>query len=404
MACWVLDKARPGGTSLIACRTLKSAKAIFLPIFGELNQKHQLGLVIRSVEGEVITSDGHVIRLHGLKDQAAAELLRGQKFDRVVVDEIGAFHEELLQFSIESILQPTLFDRRGSMLVGGTPGPVPKGYAYELVGDPRGSGKVGRWPTHAWDLRNNPHLFGSPEENIAEILAINGWTEDHPTFRREVLAEWVDDAGALIYRYQGEQWAELPTGSCKTVISVDFAGSDKPEADSTAFVVGKQPWDQKPHVYLVEAFSRHGVNLSQIAETIRALKAKWGAITVVVDAGALGAGYAKTLRESYNIDCEAADKRDKRSRIELMIAALDTKTLHICADASGLVDEWKALSWDEMRRTHHERCADDLSDAALYCIGLMSMVDPPSKVITMVTEQEQRKRIALAKHLPRRGL
>jgi uncharacterized protein YlxP (DUF503 family) len=403
MAIWLLG-GRPGGVSLYAARTLKSAKAIMLPVFAELNQKYQLGLIIRSVEGEVIEANGHIIRLHGLKDQAAAELLRGQHFDKVALDEAGAFSSELLKYSIESILLHTLIDRRGPLLIGGTPGPICAGYFYDLVGDPQGTGKSGRWPTHAWDLRQNPHLFGSPEENIAEILAANGWTEDHPTFRREVLAQWVDDAGALIYKYLGERWAPVPDIG-RTVLSVDFAGSDKPEADSTAFVVGRQDHSHRPHVFIVEAFARHGINLGQIAETIRALKAKWNVSDVVVDAGALGAGYAKTLRENYNVGVRAADKTDKLARINLAIATLDTKTLHLCKDASALADEWQALCWDDSHRTHHERCSDDLSDALLYLLREFQVVAPPAQVIAQVGSYEDRLRAhAMRKHMPRSGL
>src|SRR3954471_20687257 len=343
MAVWLLG-GKAGEVSLYCARTLKSAKAIMLPVFAELNARYQLGLRIRAVEGEIHEPSGHIIRLHGLKDRASADLLRGQKFRRVAVDEGGAFstEDDLLKYAVQSILQPALFDLRGDMMIGGTPAPVPKGFFYELVGDPRGKGTPGLWPSHAWDLRQNPHI-GDAAENIQEILKANGWTEEHPTFLREVLAQWVDDAGSIIYRYQGERWAQVPREG-KTVLAVDFAGSDKPEADDCAFLVGRQPYDMRPHVWLLEGFTKHGVNLSEIAALIRQLKGKWGIGKVVVDAGALGAGYAKTLREVYNLDVEAADKRgEKRPRIERVVAALDTKTLHVCDAAASIVTEWGAL-------------------------------------------------------------
>lgn len=387
MAVWLLG-GHAGQVSLYCARTLKSAKAILLPVFAELNARYDLGLVIRSVEGEVREPNGHVIAFHGLKDKSAADLLLGQKFRRIALDEGGAFDSELLQYCIEKVLQPTLFDVRGDMMIGGTPGPVPKGYFFDLVGDPRGTGKEGRWPTVSWDLRDNPHLSGDADENIAEILAANGWTAEHPTFRREVLAQWVDDAGSLIYHYKGARWAPVPAKG-RTVLVVDFAGSDKPEADDCAFLVGRQDWDTRPNVHLLEGWRKHGINLAEIAALIRALKAKWSASKVIVDAGALGAGYAKTLSEVYNIDCEAADKRDKRARIERVIAALDTNTLHVCSEASQIVDEWLSLQWDAKRRSHHESCADDLSDACLYLMSEFSGVDQPSKVIDLRTKAER---------------
>lgn len=386
MAVWLLG-GRAGQVSLYAARTLKSAKAIMLPVFAELNARYQLGLRIRAVEGEVHEPSGHIIRFHGLKDRAAADLLLGQKFRRIAIDEGGAFDSALYEYCITKVLQPTLFDVRGEMLVGGTPGPVPKGYFYDLVGDPNGTGAKGRWPTHGWDLRSNPHLAGDAEENIREILESNGWTLEHPTFQREVLGRWVNDAGALIYRYHGERWASVPEGG-KTVLVVDFAGSDGPEADDTAFLVGRQR--ERPHFHLIEGFKKHGINIAQIADIIRSLRAKWGVNRVVVDAGALGAGYAKTLREVFKIHVEAADKRDKRARIGLAQATLDTKTLHICRDASAIVDEWLSLQWNLEHDDHHEACADDLSDALLYMLNEFNLVDPPERVIERVTDYGER--------------
>lgn len=386
-AVWLLG-GRAGQVSLYAARTLKSAKAIMLPIFAELNARYNLGLRIRAVEGEVTEPSGHVIRFHGLKDKTAADLLLGQKFRRVVVDEGGAFDSELLEYCVTKVIQPTLFDVRGDMMLGGTPGPVPKGYFFDLVGDPNGTGKPGRWPTHGWDLRSNPHLVGDPEQNIREILEINGWQPDNATFLREVYARWINDAGSLIYNYQGERWAQVPD-SGKTVLVIDFAGSDKPEADSTAFLVGRQPHDRRPHFFLVEGFKKHGINLKQISDTAKALRSKWNVGRIVVDAGALGAGYAKTLREVFSLHVVAADKRDKRARIGLAQATLDTKTLHICKDASAIADEWLSLQWDLEHKDHHEACADDLSDALLYMLNEFNLVEPPGKVIERVTDYGQ---------------
>jgi hypothetical protein len=141
-------------------------------------------------------------------------------------------------------------------------------------------------------------------------------------------------------------------------------------------------------VFLVEGFRRHGINLSEIAALIRQLKAKWGIGRVRVDAGALGAGYAKTLREVYNLDVEAADKRDKRAGIERVVAALDTKTLHVCAEAAEIVTEWSALQWDALRRTHHESCTDDLSDTCTYLLREFTGVEPASASVTRITEAQ----------------
>ncbi len=386
LATWLLG-GRAGKVSLYCARTLKSAKAILLPVFSELNAAYNLGLIIRTGEGVIIEPNGHTIRFHGLKDRTAADLLLGQEFDRVAVDEAGAFDSELLEYCIQKVLQPTLIKSRGKMMLTGTPGPIPKGYFFDCVGDPLGNKALGKWPTHAWTLLDNPHIPDAAEA-IREILEINGWTEDNPRAQRELFGRWANDAGALIYRYRGERWAKAPTAG-KTVLVVDFAGSDKETADECAFLVGRQEWDKRPHVYLLEGIKKRGMNLREISEFIKALKVKHGASKVVVDAGALGAGYSKTLREVYRIENEGADKRDKRSRIEVAVAALATKTLHVCEDAAGIAGEWLSLQWDEDRMDHHESCADDLSDALTYLMGEFVCVDSPEQVIDARTQAER---------------
>lgn len=397
-AVWLLG-GNPGQVSLYCARTLKSAKAIMLPVFAELNARYGLDLTIRSAEGEIIEPNGHVIRLHGLNDRSKADLLLGQKFRRCAVDEGGAFDDVLLEYAITKVIQPTLIDQRGDFMLGGSPGLIPKGFFFDKSGDPRGKGTIGKWPSHCWDLRQNPHIKDA-DDVIREILETNGWTLEHPTFRREILSEWVDDAGSRIYNYRGERWAPVPQDG-KTVIVVDFAGSDKPEADDTAFLVGRQP--KRPHVFLCEGFKRHGINLAEIAAIIKTLKVKWGTSRVVVDAGALGAGYAKTLSESFGIKCEAADKRDKRARIELAVAGLDTHTLHVCEGAKDIVDEWLSLAWDALRRTHHESCADDLSDAMLYLVNVFNVVESPVAVITRLTEVDRMRESAMHRASVGRG-
>ena len=387
-AVWLLG-GDPNRVSLYCARTLKSAKAILLPVLSELNARYQLGLTIRTIDGEVICQNGHVIRFHGLKDRAAADLLRGQKFQRVFLDEAGAFDDDLLRYAIEAVITHTLTDWRGEFMIGGTPGLVPSGYFFELVGDREGSGKEGRWPSHTWDLRQNPSLPGTPEERVADQLAINSWTIDHPTFRREVLAQWVDDAESKIYHYQGERWATPPDAGY-SVLGVDLAGGTSIRSDDTTFVVTRQDPAQRPHVFVLHAERQHGIDVGQVAERIRELRGKYRVGKIVIDGGGLGAMVVNTLKRTYAIDCESVAKgKYKRPRIEVAQAGLRRKEIHLCEGAKALWEEWLTLAWDETRQTHHERCADDLSDAFLYALLEHLAVAPVVQLAPVVSDEER---------------
>lgn len=388
-AVWLLG-GKPGQTSAYCARTLKSAKAIILGVFAELNARFKLGLTIRISTGTVVEPNGHTIQLYGLRDATQADLLRGQKFRRVVVDEIGAFDDELLKYCLESVIQPTLLDQRGELVVCGTPGPIPKGYAYDLTGNPGLDDPVpGRWPSWHWTFQDNPHM---PREDVlAEALEVNGWSEGSPTFRREYGGIWCEDADALIYRYRGERWAPVP-GPGKTVLALDFGGGERGN-DATTFTVWRQPHNQRPHVFGLEAVARDEIEMPEIAAIAKNLREKWSVNKIVADEGALGHAMAKNLRNQYRLPIEKAIKQDKKGRILSARGRLDAGTLHLCELAKPLADEWLSLCWDEDRQDHHPRQADDLSDSALYGLEEFSAWEAdrePQKVVSMAEQVRQR--------------
>lgn len=353
----------PGQRSAFCARTLKSAKAIIMGTFAELNARFGLGLTIRISTGTVVEPNGHTIQLYGLRDMGQADLIRGQKFRVVIVDECGAFDDDLLKYSLESVIHPTLLDYRGDLVISGTPGPIPKGYYYDLSGNPGLADPVaGRLQTHHWTYLDNPHV---PHEDVLEeALELYGATEQSPTFRREYLAVWCEDLDAIIYRYRGERWAPVP-GPGKTVLAVDF-GSGKERADATTFTVWRQPHDTRTHVFGLQAVARDEIELPETAAIIRELRGKWSVNKIVADEGALGSAIAKALRGTYKLPIEAAKRQDKKGRILAARGRLDAETLHLCEGAKPLADEWLSLCWNEERDDHHPRQADDLSDSALY--------------------------------------
>lgn len=363
-AAWLLG-GEPGQTSLYFARSITSAWSIMFSVFHELNSQYDLGLTVLKGEAQVIEPNGHVIQLYGVKDQSAAENLRGRKFRRIVGDEAGTFHSELLQYTVQDVLQPTLMKHSGELMLSGTPGIEPEGYFYELTGDPF-SGVKGRWPTHHWTLMDNPHL---PHESVVkDILAQNFWTTEHPTFLREYLARWVADRGALVYDFGGHFEPRPESGT--TVLGIDF-GFDP---DKTAFTVIRQ--GERPHIHVLKSFGINHLTPHTIADIVASLRNEFHPNYIVADEGALGKGYAAELKEQFHLPIEPAQKRDKKARIELLRGIIACGQLHVCEGSQELLDEWKTLPWGDQKLDHHPKYKQDCSDSLLYALSKMLQTQP----------------------------
>lgn len=404
-AIWLLG-GKPLQKSAYCSRTLKSAKAIMLGVFAELNARFNLKLDIRGSTGTITEPNGHTIQLYGIRDMSQANLIRGQKFRRVFVDEGGAFPDDLLKEALESVLQPTLLDYQGDMVVAGTPGPIPRGYFYDITGNPGLQEPFpGRWPTHHWTFRDNPHM---PREAVlAEALEVNGWTEQSPTFKREYDAIWCEDSDALIYRYHcltqsdgvTPLWA-APPKSGKTVMAIDF-GSGEKRRDATTWIVNRQGYDTQTHVHCLKALARDEIELEEVAKITRELRERFSVNKIVADEGALGKALAKTLRTQYKLPIEAAVKQDKKGRILSARGRLAAETFHLCEEAEPLWQEWRTLCWNEARDDHHERQPDDLSDANLYALEEFAGWQEQEKPAVVVPINEQMRHAAMMKAMNR---
>lgn len=372
-----------GQVSLYCARTIGKAWDIMFSVFHEMNQTYELGLRILKGESCVIEPNGHVIQLHGIKDMAAAEGLRGQRFRRVVVDEAGTYPDDLLRYSVQNILQPTLLKAGGDLMINGTPGLEPEGFFYELAGDPY-SGTPGLWPTHHWTIYDNPWI-PDKEQFIRDTLAANFWTTESPTYLREYMARWVPDRGAKVYDYFGHNEPRPVEGF--TVMGLDF-GYDP---DKTAFVVLRM--GQQPHIHCLKAYSLNHLTPHTIADHIQRLILEFHPNRIIADEGALGKGYAAELRDQFRLPIEPAEKREKKARIELLRGILAAGQWHMCEGSEELADEWKVLPWGPQRKDHHPKYKQDCSDATLYALSKMLQTEPYKAPVDdrhpMVIEQEQ---------------
>lgn len=357
LAEWFDRGATPGTLSLYVALSSGSARLILWPALRGISERYGLGLVLREERGQqmVCWPNGHRLWLAGCPDRSEIEKFRGLALRRAAVDEAQAFGG-WLEMLTEDVLTPALGDLRGQLALTGTPGPIAAGTFHEAT--------TGRgWSVHHWTVAENP-FFPAGAEWRAGIRAARGWTEDHPTYRREYLGEWVQDADALVFPFDYSRNAHagpLPEGPWRYVLACDLG-----YVDSTAFVELAYRHDH-PDVHIVRAWKRERLIPSAFAATVDGLRKKRPYAAIVCDTGGLGKGYAEELRQRYAVPVVAAEKQAKRGAIELMRGDLRAGTVKVHAsECAPLLDEWGALQWSEDRTGIDERTPDHCADAALY--------------------------------------
>jgi hypothetical protein len=395
MACDIAEVSQRivGGESVILSTTRGHARQTIGNALDRLIEQYGLPIKTRTQDGKFYyynTATRHRTWVNGCKDFSEAEKQRGDWLDRVWIDEAQSFSiapdmskddgtgrgKFLLEYLVEDVLSPRLLDRGGSMVIGGTPGVVLKGYWYEIT---TGKGDKPLWPTHKWSLLDNPYIPNVRAE-LAERMRLFGWDESSPSYQREWLGRWVEDKSALCYRYDpalnGVNWGPFP--GCLEVAKRELGpdlfwglGVDLGHHDATAFslVVGPKG---KPGCYVVRCWG--GSELSQpqraaeiyrVEQSLRMAGQRLDAC--VLDTGGGGAMIAHDLRTSFGLTIEAATKPEKAAGIRLVQGDLARGHIKLNTGSCGqLLAEWSVLPWNDERTNHHESYADHWSDATVY--------------------------------------
>src|SRR5688572_28503855 len=206
---------KPGARVVIVTLTLKHAKNVYW--FDMATFAHKFGVQGAKFfqnELRIIFRNSSQLWLIVTESRAEIEKLRGGKYDLIVIDECKSYSAYILRELIIEVVEPALVDRRGTILLIGTPGNIMKGPFFETTypgysvegrdkkhklisrdfyePEPFWTEHPGRryyWSRHHWTVQDNtamPHLW---EEDLA-IKERNGWSDDEPIWRREYLAEW----------------------------------------------------------------------------------------------------------------------------------------------------------------------------------------------------------------------
>lgn len=368
-------------------------------------------------ELRVQLSNGSMIWLAGADKRDAIEKLRGAQFDLVIIDECKSYPAFLLNELILEVINPTLKDRRGTILLIGTPGsilagqffaatypgftvtvgkgksettrPVSRCYADpEPYWDSRPKDKT-YWSRHAWTVQDNvsqPHIW----LELLEDKAVNGWADDEPIWLREALGQWVASSDEFVYAYanlastdgprvhwspdfeNGNQFGLSKTEDWRYLLGIDLGFND-----AFAMVIGAYNVHEGV-LYHVWDYHQTKLDAIEAAEKICATIERFGKFdAIVIDSGALGKMITEAYRSRYAIPAKPAEKREKFAYIELLNADFRAGRVKIRAKSDLAVqlctlqfDMTSGKSLDELARreklVENQSQKNDLTDAFLY--------------------------------------
>lgn len=352
-----------------------------------------------------LKKNGAQLRLVGADDKRELEKLRGLPHHEVGIDEGASYPAQILEHLLFRIIGPRLGDYGGVLWVIGTPGHLLGGPFYDAT---RTGSEIARpweerelpeyadwqrWSFHHWALPDGaPYV---PE--MARLWAAaqvekeaNGWSDEHPVWRREYLGHWAADDTENVYKYRahdesGEPWnqwdpprspqgfAQLPPGEWRFVYGMDMGHSDPFALEIFAYSLTEN------RLYHVYEFEKRGMYAQTIAQVLLGEKLDTekptGAIGVtgwpdgmVADTAGLGDALLDELKNVYGVAIEAAAKRDKFDSIELFNGDLVDGRIRILK-GSHLEEQLMSLQWavdDVGRLKENKGQRNDCTDAAIY--------------------------------------
>lgn len=275
-------------------------------------EKYEIPVKINQVRLQVtFLETGSIFSCAGAKDEREIGKFRGRKLRRIYVDEAQNFPSYIAKM-IREDLMPTLRDLRGDIVVTGTPGPIRRGFFYDII-------HGGTWDARTWTAFDNPHMHDPDngkdlEITLAEEREVNNIDKNDPAYIRETYGIWHEDSNALVFRFDESKNVvhTAPQVGMSYIFGIDIGYDD---SDAIA-VLGYDNRDGV--VYLVEEKVTAKQDISSLVAQIKGLQQKYDPVKMVIDGGALGKKINAEILSRHNLVIEAADKHRKIEFIELL--------------------------------------------------------------------------------------
>jgi hypothetical protein len=387
---WLTEEwqQRPGQSSIFGALTTEHAVRIIWDVIDFLNTTLSWNATYNSLDAAWSFPNGFTLYFVGLKDRRQVNHIRGiPKIHRVALDECGQIPDALLAYAVTDVIGPAMADTDGDICLAGTPADTGVGFYEDMCAKCE---KVGAH--FADNMASNPHLAKPGQELLDAALAekFNG-DASNCTYRREYLGERVQDAGVLVYGCPkaDDFYEATPRASNYTTMGIDLGWTD-----GTGFCVTRSR-APLPGVHVVECYREAELTLPRIAAIAERMRRQHNVGEIFVDsAGGGGRTLLETLSTQYGLPCVAADKRNRRMRIEQVKSLLDSQTLRGTVGGCGqLLEEWRGLPWNEDRTDHRENWVDEATDALQYSMGGQGFSLQTTWEPELTPQEEVRKRM-----------
>ena len=220
----------------------------------------------RRTDGCIVLANGSELHFKGNTTVDERDKLRGSKWDLVIIDE--AQSQKSLSILLNEVIEPTLVDRRGQLVLAGT-GPKVRGTYWEELWSNQKDHKALRLN---WNLTDNPFI-PDHEDVLQKILTEKNLTENSPLFIREYLGGIAYDDDAMVFRLTPENvftdtdlqaWIDnQPVSDIKFTAGLDYGYKD-----SDAFVIFMYS-TSRPEKFLIYEYKANRNGIQELADAIR---------------------------------------------------------------------------------------------------------------------------------------
>lgn len=321
------------------------------------------------------------IHFYGNTTVDERDKLRGSKWDVVIIDEVQS--QKALPTLINEIIEPTLLDRKGQLILSGT-GPKVRGTYWEEL-----------WTSNAnkalklnWNITDNPYIVDY-EKVLEQVKQDKGLTDDSPLYLREYLGKISYDDDALVFRLKPEnffteneltQWINTqPVTDIKFSAGLDYGWSDADGFVITMFSTSKpEKWLLFEHkgnrtgITELADKIRQGINYINTNPLFQSIPDKH--FYIYSDAGGAGKKISYELSTQYGLPCLDAYKVDKDFQIEMLQEEVRTGNLKL-RETGPFAEETLKTVFARNERDELTRVIDDdifhpdISDAVRYSLS-----------------------------------
>lgn len=355
---------KPGSVALYITKTRLRAKQLMWSALTAMNRELKLNAHVSEAELSMRLGNGSTIRLGGANTKDEIYKLLGDPLSLVILDEAQSLPAYMSQL-VDEVLAPSLIDFSGSLVLIGTPPPVPAGYFHEASESPN-------WAHHQWTVWDNPFIESKAGKTVRQLLdeelARRGVTEDEPSIQRDWFGRVCVDFESLVFKYSAatNHYDELPMRELpwQSVLVADIGWID-------ADAVGALRWtEDKKELYLTHESVLPKQTITQLGDRLKKLYTELNPMAVVVDFGGLGEKIAEELRSRWGLPVEAAEKSRKAENIELLNDAMRTGRF-FASRQSRFAQDCALVEWDRDKSTPDrmvisDRYHSDACDMVLY--------------------------------------